>query len=462
MEICSVIMAAGKGSRMKSKTPKVLCNLLFKPLIDWVIDSAKESGINEICTIVGHGREEVMAHLKDSVEYAVQAEQLGTGHAIMMCEDFLKKNLGKVVIVLSGDTPLIESETLKILSAHHIKNGSSVTVLTAIVENPTGYGRVVRDDYGNILKIVEQKDATEAEQAICEINSGIYAFSVEHLLLAIEKLGNNNAAGEYYLTDTIEILKNMGKPSRCMAVSSPNQVMGINDRAQLYDAGVIAKEKIFAKLMANGVTIYDKASTIISPDVKIGSECEILPSTIIKGKTVIGNECVVGPNTQIEDCQIGNGTKVNSSVLIGSIIGNNVSIGPFAYIRPNCKVADKAKIGDFVEIKNSTIGYNTKLSHLTYAGDCDLGDNVNLGCGVVTVNYNGFRKSRTVVEDNCFVGCNSNLVAPVRIKEDSYVAAGSTITDEVPEGALAIARARQINKNGWKKKWEEEKSDKSR
>ncbi|MGI6029987.1 MAG: bifunctional UDP-N-acetylglucosamine diphosphorylase/glucosamine-1-phosphate N-acetyltransferase GlmU [Eubacteriales bacterium] len=454
MAHCGIILAAGKGTRMKSNDPKVLCQLLFKPLVGWVMDASRKAGMEDLCVVTGHGRQQVMQALEGQCEFAVQEQQLGTGHAVMQCREFLRRHQGDTVVILSGDTPLIEAKTLAELCRQHEEQQASATVLAGRLDNPFGYGRILRDEQGNVTGIVEQKDATPAQQQVKEINSGIYAFQAEELLQTLDLLTNDNAQGEYYLTDTIGILVSQGKRVRAMVCEDSQQIMGINDRAQLYEAAQVAKERILTHWMKEGVTIYDKASTYIAPDAQIGPDTHIYPSTIIKAGVTIGEGCVIGPNTQLERMTIGSHTTVNASVASDSTIGDRVQVGPFAYIRPGSRIGNDIKVGDFVEVKNSTIGDGTKISHLTYIGDSDFGGGINVGCGTVTVNYDGKRKFRTVVEDHAFIGCNTNLVAPVTVREGAYIAAGSTITDEVPEKSLAIARARQINKTGWKKREE--------
>lgn len=453
----AIILAGGKGRRMKSDTSKVLFELLSKPLIDWVIDVLKQSGADEFCTVVGHKRELVMEHLKGRCEFAVQAEQLGTGHAIMMAKDFLNKHRGESIAVLSGDVPLIKSETLKSAYMRHKECGADATIITARMKDPFGYGRIVRDGFGMIERIVEQRDATEEQRKICEINAGAYFFKVDELLWALDMLKNDNAQNEYYLTDVITHIRERGGKIGTYEIVDITEMTGINDRAQLYAANQIAQTRIFDELTENGVSIFDRNSTFISPNAEIGEDTTIYPCTMIKGHTKIGRGGIIGPNAVIENVTMGDHVTFNASQAYDSVIGNNVKIGPFSHIRPKCEIADDCKIGSFVEVKKTRFGRGTKAPHLSYIGDAELGDGVNFACGSITVNYDGKNKHKTIVQDGAFIGCNVNLVAPVTVEEGAYIAAGSTVTDDVPRRALAIARVRQNVKHGWRDKSKLEK-----
>ena len=446
----AIILAGGKGTRMKSEKPKVLFELLSKPLIDWVITALKESGADGFCTVVGYKREEVREHLSGQCEFAVQEEQLGTGHAVMMARDFLKKHLNESVAILSGDVPLITSDTLKSAHERHKSAGADATIITARMKNPFGYGRIARDSAGRVEKIVEQRDATEEQKKIDEINTGTYFFKADALLRALDGLKTDNAQNEYYLTDAVSIIRGRGGVVETYEVDDITEMTGINDRAQLYDVSLMAKERIYTALMKSGVTIMDKSSTVISPDAEIAPDTVIMPSTVIKGKTKIGRGCVIGPNAVLENVTLGEGVTFNASQAYDSVIGNNVKVGPFSHIRPGCDIADDCKVGAYVEIKKTKFGRGTKAPHLSYIGDAELGSGVNFACGCITVNYDGKNKHRTVIKDKAFIGCNVNLVAPVTVEEGAYIAAGSTITDTVPRRALAIARARQSVKPGWR------------
>ena len=444
----SVILAAGMGTRMKSAMPKVLHKVCGKALCRWVIDASKEAGADKVVTIIGHKADMVRPQIESETEIAVQAEQKGTGHAVMQAADFIKETEGSVVI-LNGDTPLITAETIEAAIKFHDESGNQATVITAILDDATGYGRIVRNSEGNVVKIVEHKDATEEERKIKEINSGMYVFDAESLVYALGKLQPNNAQGEYYLTDTLEILLSAGKKIGAYAIEDNDEIRGINNRIQLNEAETIMRERINRRHMTEGVTMINPSAAYIEADVKIGRDTIIGANVELKGNTVIGENCEIGQGSRLENAVIGNGVSVMSSVILDSEIGDGTNVGPFAYVRPNCKVGANVKVGDFVEIKNSSIDDDTKISHLTYIGDSDVGKNVNFGCGTVTCNYDGTNKYRSEIGDNVFVGCNTNLVSPVKVGERSYIAAGSTITEDVPEGSLSIARSRQTVKEGW-------------
>jgi len=445
----TVILAAGMGTRMKSQTPKVLHKICGKSLVKWVLKAAEDAGAKASLVIVGHKADEVKNELGECVEFALQKEQLGTGHAIMQAEEFIKKNKGTIVI-LCGDAPLVSEETIQNAVSVHVENGYSATVITAVLPDAFGYGRIVRDKDSNVLKIVEQKDATEEEKAIREVNSGMYIFESEELLSALSQITPNNSQGEYYLTDTLEILLKKGKKIGACPVTDADEIRGINDRVQLSEAEKIMQNRINKSHMQNGVTMILPETIIIEDGVEIGADTVIYPNVILKSGTKIGENCVIGSNTQITNSQVESGVDILSSVLLDCHIGEGTHVGPFAYIRPNTHVGKNVRVGDFVELKNSNIDDGTKISHLTYVGDSDVGKRVNFGCGTVTVNYDGKKKYRTTIGDDCFIGCNTNLVAPVTVENGGYTAAGSTITDTVPEKNLAIARARQVNKQVWK------------
>lgn len=447
----AVILAAGKGTRMKSKLYKVLHPVCGKPMVQHVLDQVRQLNVSETVTIVGHGSEMVKAHLQDQCEYALQEQQLGTAHAVMQAAPFLSSKEG-VTLVVCGDTPLITDQTMEQLFQTHKSTNAKATILTAYFDNPTGYGRIIRNIEGHVEKIVEQKDANEVELSVCEINTGTYCFDNEALFTALQKVSNSNAQNEYYLTDVIEILKKDGHIISAYQTDKPNETLGVNDRVALATAEQLMKQRINESHMRNGVTIIDPSNTYIGCDCVIGEDTVILPGTILTGKTIIGSECVIGPNTEINDCQIGNNTTIKQSVVLNSSIGSSVAIGPFAHIRPDSQIEENVKIGNFVEIKKSLMKQGAKASHLTYLGDAQIGEKVNIGCGTITVNYDGKNKFQTIIEDGAFIGCNSNLIAPVTIEKNAYVAAGSTITENVPPSSLAIARARQVNKEGYVEK----------
>ncbi len=447
----SVILAAGMGTRMKSKMPKVLHKVCGKPLSKWVIDASKAAGADKVCAVVGHKAETVKEVLGDVCEFALQAEQKGTGHAVMQAIDVIKNSKGEVVI-LNGDTPLITAETINKAIEYHKNNGNQATVITAILDDATGYGRIVRDNDGSVLKIVEQKDASEEEKKINEVNSGMYVFDAQSLVYALDKITPNNAQGEYYLTDTLEILLSAGKKIGGYAISDNDEIRGINDRVQLNEAENIMQKRINEYHMRNGVTMRNPESVYIEDGVEIGNDTEICQNVTIKSGTKIGSDCVIGSGSMLDRAVIHDGVDVLSSVILESEVDEGTHVGPFAYIRPNCHVGKEVKVGDFVELKNSNIDDGTKISHLTYIGDSDVGKRVNFGCGTVTCNYDGKKKYRTTIGDDCFVGCNTNFVSPINVGDGVYIAAGSTITEDIPENSLSIARARQVNKEGWKDK----------
>ena len=450
-EFTSVIMAAGMGTRMKSELPKVVYQILGKALVQWVADVSKKAGAKDVVTIVGHKAEQVRAVLGDTCDYALQAEQKGTGHAVMQAAEQIRQK-GGVIVILNGDIPLIRAETIQKAIESHCANQNSVTVITAVLEDAAGYGRIIRDDAGYVQKIVEHKDATEAERAVLEINSGMYVFDSAALLYALGQLQPNNAQGEYYLTDTLEILRTTGKAIGAYTVEDCDEIRGINDRVQLAEAERIMQRRVNTQHMKNGVTFILPETTLVEADVEIGQDTVIGPNVLLKQGTKIGKNCNIGAGSQIIHSVLADNVEVLCSVLTDAFVDAGTHVGPFAYMRPNSRVGKNVKVGDFVEIKNSVIGDGTKISHLTYVGDADVGKRVNFGCGTVTVNYDGKKKYRTKIGDDCFIGCNTNLVSPVEVENGAYIAAGSTITDLVPEESLAIARARQVVKTDWKDK----------
>ncbi|QOJ81929.1 MULTISPECIES: bifunctional UDP-N-acetylglucosamine diphosphorylase/glucosamine-1-phosphate N-acetyltransferase GlmU [Bacillus] len=446
----AVVLAAGQGTRMKSKLYKVLHPVCGKPMVEHVVDEALKLSLSKLVTIVGHGAEEVKKQLGDKSEYALQAEQLGTAHAVKQAQPFLADEKG-VTIVICGDTPLLTAETMEQMLKEHTQREAKATILTAVAEDPTGYGRIIRSENGAVQKIVEHKDASEEERLVTEINTGTYCFDNEALFRAIDQVSNDNAQGEYYLPDVIEILKNEGETVAAYQTGNFQETLGVNDRVALSQAEQFMKERINKRHMQNGVTLIDPMNTYISPDAVIGSDTVIYPGTVIKGEVQIGEDTIIGPHTEIMNSAIGSRTVIKQSIVNHSKVGNDVNIGPFAHIRPDSVIGNEVKIGNFVEIKKTQFGDRSKASHLSYVGDAEVGTDVNLGCGSITVNYDGKNKYLTKIEDGAFIGCNSNLVAPVTVGEGAYVAAGSTVTEDVPGKALAIARARQVNKDDYVK-----------
>ncbi|WP_400244739.1 bifunctional UDP-N-acetylglucosamine diphosphorylase/glucosamine-1-phosphate N-acetyltransferase GlmU [Niallia sp. JL1B1071] len=447
----AVILAAGQGTRMKSKLYKVLHPVCGKPMVQHVVDQVEKLQVDSIVTVIGHGSEKVKAQLGNSVNYVYQQEQLGTAHAVIQAKNILGDKDG-VTLVICGDTPLMTSETIEALFLQHEKMGAKATILTAEASKPDGYGRIVRNEMGVVEKIVEHKDATEAERKITEINTGTYVFDNAMLFQALNNVSNENVQGEYYLPDVIEILKQQGEIVSAFQTIDFDETIGVNDRVALSEAEAIMRKRINEQHMRNGVTLIDPLNTYIEADVTIKEDTVIYPGSMLKGATIIGSDCIIGPNTEINNCVVGNNTAIKQSVAHDSSIGSDVNIGPFAHIRPASTIDDEVKIGNFVEVKKATFGKGSKASHLSYIGDASVGSDVNIGCGTITVNYDGKNKFMTTIEDGAFIGCNSNLIAPVTIGKGAYVAAGSTITDDVPSEALSIARSRQVNKEKYKRK----------
>ena len=444
----AIILAAGQGTRMKSKLYKVLHPILGRPMIQYVIEALKPAKLEELVTVIGHGAETVKSKIGNESQFVLQEEQLGTAHAVMQAEEILKNKSGTTIVVC-GDTPLITSKTFEKLFEYHERSGAKATILTTNITDPTGYGRVIRGETGDVERIVEHKDASDEEKTVKEINTGTYCFDNEALFSALKKVNNDNAQQEYYLPDVIEILKSQNEKVSAFITEDEKETIGINDRIALSHAENIMKIRINEMHLKNGVTIMDPNNTYIGPNVTIEQDVVVYPGTMLMGNTHVETNAIIGPNTEIENCTVGQGTVIKQSVLKDSTIGKEVNVGPFAHIRPETTVGNEVRVGNFVELKKSVIGDNTKVPHLSYIGDANFGENINIGCGTITVNYDGKDKHVTTIEDNSFIGCNSNLVAPVTIKRGSYVAAGSTITDNVPEESLAIARSRQTNKEGY-------------
>ena len=450
----AIILAGGDGTRMKSNKPKVMAEVLFKPMIDWVIGSVKDADIDDICVVTGYRHEVLEAHLDGRTATAYQSERLGTGHAVMQARKFLEGQQNADVLVLAGDAPFLDTDTIRQSHEFHVSSGNAVTVISAVIDAPKGYGRIVRDVDDTLLKIVEDRDASAEEKAIKEVNSGAYWFDVPSLLDALDRLEafvaeHPNNAQEYYLTDAIEILKSLEKKVAAFSAESPDIVLGANTRKQLADLNEIARTAILEQLMDDGVAIPFPATVIVGPDARVGRDTQLLPGTMLLGETIIGENCVIGPNTMLTDCKVYDGASVKATDGVEATIGKRAQVGPFTRLRPNAVIGDDVRLGNFVEIKNANIGSNTKVSHLTYVGDADLGRGINIGCGCATVNYSGKVKSRTVIEDGAFIGCDTSLVAPVKVGERAYIAAGSTITEDVPADALALARSRQVIKKDW-------------
>lgn len=449
MDSIAIILAAGQGTRMKSKLPKVLHKVAGKPMLGHVLDTLKTAGIKRQIVVLGHGAELIEEWLPQGIAVVYQREQLGTGHAVLQAKELLKDTTGKVMIVC-GDTPLLQASTLKGLLNKHINTNAQVTILTADIANPQGYGRIIREN-NQVKAVVEEKDATNEEKVVTEINTGSYCFNSQFLQDYLGKLTNNNAQGEYYLTDLIKLAKDANLKVEAFLLEDIRESLGINNRIQLAEAEKILKARVLEKLMLAGVTIVDPQSTYIEDTVEIGPDTIIYPGTILEGRTLVGEDCLIGPGVRMVDSVIGNNCKVQNAVLLESTVKNNCKIGPFAYLRPGAILEDNVKVGDFVEIKKSVIGKGSKVPHLSYVGDAFIGEKVNIGCGTITCNYDGKNKYTTNVEDGAFIGSNTNLIAPVTVGKNAFIGAGSTINQDVPENALAIAREKQKNIPDWVK-----------
>lgn len=448
MKVYAIVLAAGKGTRMKSDKPKVVHEVLYKPMINHVVDELKALGVDETIVVVGHGADQVKA-IVDGVTFVEQKEQLGTGHAVLQAKDVLADREG-MTLVLNGDAPLIRKETLKEFMAYHQEHQNYATIMSADCDVSTHYGRIIKDS-GQVKGIVEFKDLLDSQKDITEMNTGEYCFDNQALFKALSQVTNDNAQNEYYLTDVIGIMNQQGLKVDAYKIDDFNEVGGINDRIALAESTQFLRDRINREHLLNGVTIVDPANTYIGRDVVIGQDTIIEPGCIIKGKTVIGSHCHIGPYCEFTNMEIHDQVEIKFSVLSDSIIENGVDIGPYARLRTNCHIHEHAHLGNFVEMKKADFGAGSKASHLTYVGDAEVGENVNFGCGTITSNYDGKNKSLTKIEDNVFIGCNTNLVAPVTVRKNAYIAAGSTITKEVEEDAMAIARSRQENKQGYSK-----------
>jgi bifunctional UDP-N-acetylglucosamine pyrophosphorylase/glucosamine-1-phosphate N-acetyltransferase len=430
-------------------------------MLDRVIRTAEALTPETLTIVIGHGAEAVRSHLNGQprVQFALQQPQLGTGHALLQTAPLLAEKTGTLVM-LSGDVPLLRATTLSNLVAVHCGARAAATVVTATVDRPFGYGRIVRVD-GEIAKIVEERDASPAERQIREINSGIYAFDMAHLFEALAGLASRNAQGEYYLTDLIAIYRRRKLSVKSVLVDDPQEVRGVNSRTELAEVSRLVRQKKNEELMASGVTLVDPAATYIDPDVEIGADTVIHPGVIIEGRTRIGAACEIHAHVTITDCQIGDNVTIKSfSLMTSSRIEAGASIGPFAHLRPETLVCEGAKIGNFVELKKTTLGPHSKANHLSYLGNATIGTRVNVGAGTITCNYDGEKKYDTVIEDGAFIGSDSQLIAPVRVGKGAYVAAGSSITQDVPAGALGIARGRQSVVDGWVERRKQTSSDK--
>ncbi len=452
-ELHVAILAAGKGTRMKTLRPKLLHPLAGLPLVQHALRTARALRPSTITLVVGYQADRLKAALAGDadVAFALQEPQLGTGHAVLQVEPALRGRSGTLVL-LYGDVPLLRPETVRRLVDHHVSAGAAATLVTAHIDRPFGYGRILRRD-GHIAGIVEERDATPDERAITEINSGIWAFAIEGLFDALRGLETDNDQGEYYLTDLVAAFRNAGRTVETVVLEDATEIRGVNSQQELAEMAALLRASRNARLMGAGVTMIDPATTYVDADVEVGPDTILHPAVSLEGKTRIGARCVIESGARVVDSIVGDGTAVkNHSIVEQSIVGPDVQLGPFARLRPGSEVRAGAHVGNFVELKKTVLGERSKASHLTYLGDATIGADVNVGAGTITCNYDGVRKHPTVVEDHAFIGSDSQLVAPVTVGHGAYVAAGSSITEDVPPGALAIARGRQVNKIGWAEK----------
>lgn len=448
--LAAVILAAGKGTRMKSALPKVLHPICGEPMLYYPLEASRQAGFKQLKVVVGHQAEQVKERFSnDDATWIEQTDQLGTGHALMCAAEALRGYSGPLLL-LCGDVPLLKAETLKQLENYHAQQKSAVTVLTAQMPNPTGYGRVIRDGE-QVLSIVEEKDATDEQRQVTEINTGTYLFDSDFVLSALKGLNKNNAQGEYYLTDVVAAAVAAGEKTRALCVDDPTEVMGINDRCQLAEAEVIMRWKINADLMLGGISMTDPTTVYVDNGVELGMDTLIHPNVHLHGKTSIGKNCIIETGVVVVDSQIADGVHLKAgSAIEESHIGPDCKIGPMAHLRPGTVLAGNNKIGNYVETKKAQLDEGAQASHLTYIGDAEVGKNVNFGCGTITCNYDGVNKHKTIVEDDVFVGSDTQFVAPVTIGRNSLIAAGSTITKDVPADSLAMSRTNQRVINGWR------------
>ncbi|WP_256105254.1 bifunctional UDP-N-acetylglucosamine diphosphorylase/glucosamine-1-phosphate N-acetyltransferase GlmU [Streptomyces sp. ODS05-4] len=449
-----VVLAAGEGTRMKSKTPKVLHEICGRSLVGHVVSAARELGPAQLCVVVGHAREQVTAHLAEvypGTRTAVQAEQNGTGHAVRMAlEELGADALAGTVVVVCGDTPLLSGGTLAELVATHAADGNAVTVLSAVVPDATGYGRIVRDAGSDaVTAIVEHKDASEEQRAVREINSGVFAFDGRLLADALGKVRTDNSQGEEYLTDVLGILREAGHRVGASVAGDHREVAGINNRVQLAQARALLNARLLEAAMAAGVTVVDPSSVWVDVTVTFERDAVVHPGTQLLGATHLGEDAEVGPNSRLRDTVVGRGARVDNTVADGAEVGEAASVGPFAYLRPGTRLGAKAKAGTYVEMKNASIGEGTKVPHLSYVGDATIGEYTNIGAASVFVNYDGEAKHHTTIGSHCKTGSDNMFVAPVTVGDGAYTAAGSVITKDVPAGSLAVARGQQRNIEGW-------------
>lgn len=451
MQTRAIIVAAGVGKRMNSKKPKVLHEVCGIPMITRVINNVKAAGISDIHVVSSSGHDAVTEILPDDVKVAVQKEQRGTAHAVSSAAPELSGSEGSTLIIF-GDTPLISPETISNLIADHNETGLKATVLSAYAHNPKNYGRVIRKENGTVKEILEETEITEEQQIIKEVSAGAAVFNNRELFKVLDKISNDNPDEEYYLSDAIGLLSSKGARVGVFVTADNDEIINVDNRIMLARASELLRKRINEKHLEQGVTIIDPANTYIDESVRIGMDTIIYPNTVIKGDTVIGENVIISANCEISDSMIGDNTEIKHSVVTDAEVGSGTTVGPYAQLRPGAKLGSAVKIGNFVEVKKSELKDGAKVSHLSYIGDAEIGERANIGCGAITVNYDGVNKFKTTVGADAFIGCNTNLVAPVTVGNRSITAAGSTITDDVPADSLAIARNKQTTKEGYYKK----------
>ena len=446
----ALILAAGKGTRMKSELPKTLFPILKKPMIEYILDEVEKTPIQNTWLVVGHKKELLKDQLKDRVNYVEQNEQLGTAHAVMQAENVLKKESGSTLI-MPGDMPLIDAETINQIIDSHDASGSKITLVSTHFENPYGYGRIIRENDNSVSGIVEELSANDTQKAIKEVNTGIYVIDNQALFENLKEIQIDSKKGEYYLTDIISVFVSQNQPINSFIIQDNSIVMGVNDLVAISEAEKYFRNKINHKHMIKGISLINPDTITIGHEVDIEAGVIIYPNTTITGKSIIETKAVIGPNTELHNSTIKKEAQVRHSLIYDSFVGEGTTVGPFAHLRNNARIGSKNRIGNFVEVKNSVTGIETKASHLAYIGDAQVGRNVNFGAGSITVNFDGIRKNKTIIGDEVFIGCNSNLVAPIKIDSEVFIAAGSTVTEDIPKGSLAIARNVQINKKDYYK-----------
>lgn len=446
-----VILAAGQGTRMKSKTPKVLHRICGRPMIVWITEAAAVLEPDRILVVLGSEMDTVHQHLPQSVELVMQERQLGTGDAVRSCDEALAGFEGDI-LVMYGDTPLVTAAELGDLVATHADSETACTMMTVAVDDPTHYGRVCRDEGGHVIRIVEERDADDQERLIREVNAGVYVFNAPALWPALAEVDSENAQGEIYLTDVIGIMAAGGEMIQGQQVGDPSVVLGVNSRLDLALATEIIRRRILEEHMLDGVTIVDPGSTYVDAGVQIGRDSTIEPMTVLAGDTTVGEDCVIGPSATVVDSHIDDGVNLISSYVTGADIAEGCSIGPFAYLRPGTRLDAGAKAGSFVEIKNSYLGEGSKVPHLSYIGDAEIGSGTNIGAGNITANYDGVNKHRTQIGSGVQTGANTVFVAPVKTGDGSMTGAGSVITSDIPGGSLGISRSKQKNVDGYASK----------